>query len=110
MALLLALGFGYLPLVDTAEPARSNGALSMYADTSTIDSLKLALEGRAVPALNANSIVKGQRDSINLAAIGLIIPTPGNACIQRQVGALKRLQALHDAIREDVPVQVFLLT
>ena len=110
LALLLALGVGYLSLVDTAEPARSNGVLSMYADASTVDSLKLALEGRAVPALNANSIVKGQRDSMNLAAVGLIIPIPGNACIQRQVGALKRIQALHDAIGEDVPVQVLLMT
>ncbi len=110
LALPLALGIGYLSLVDTAEPARSNGVLSMYADASTVDSLKLVLEGRAVPALNANNILKGQRDSINVAAVGLIIPIPGNACIQRQVGALKRIQALHDAIGEDVPVQVLLMT
>ena len=40
---VLALGISYLSLVDTAEPAQSNGGLSFYADASTVDSLKLVL-------------------------------------------------------------------
>ena len=110
LAILLGLGVGYLSLTDSGEPTRSDGVFSIYADASTVDSLMMALEGRVVPVLNAHRAVTEQRDSINIADVGLIIPISGNACIQSHVGALKRAQALHDAIGEEIPVRVLLMT
>ena len=110
LALLLSLCISYLSLVDTAEPAGSNEGFSLYADASTIDPLKPVLEGHAVPTLKAHSIAKGQRDSINGAAVGLIIPIAGNTCVNKQIDALERIQVLHDTIGEEIPVQVFLMT
>ena len=54
LAILLALGAGYLSLIDSAEPTRSNGVIRIYADASNADSLRLALEGHAIPALYAH--------------------------------------------------------
>ncbi len=82
----------------------------MYADASTVDSLRRALEGRTVPALHAHSAVTDQRSNIDMAAVGLIIPLAVNTCAQKQIEALKRLQALQDAISEEVPVHVVLVT
>ena len=96
--------------IDSAEATRSYGLLSLFADAGTVDPLELALEGRAVPAFHARRAATGQRNSIDLAAVGLIIPKPGNACVQRQVGALKRVQALHFVVGYEVPMWEFLLS
>ena len=53
LVILLVLGGGYLSPVDRAEPTNSDGVRSLYADASTVDSLKRALEGGAVPTVNA---------------------------------------------------------
>ena len=62
------------------------------------------------PILNAHRDGTGKGDSITMADVGLIIPIPGNACIEQQVGALRRIKALHDTVGEDVPVRILLVT
>ncbi len=110
LTVLLALGVGYLALVENETPAPPDDALHIYADVSSLDSLKLALEGRAMPTLDARRAVTGQLESMNTAEVSLIIPIPGNSCTQNHVGALKRVQALHRAIGEEIPVRVVMMT
>ena len=45
-----------------------------------------------------------------MAAVGLIIQIAGVTCVEKQIGALKRIQVLHDTIGEEIPIQVFLMT
>lgn len=110
LTLLLALGVGYLTLIDKEAPAPPADVLNIYADARSLDSLKLALEGRVMPTLNARNAVTGQIESMKVAEVSLIIPISGNACTQSHVGALRRVQALHRAVGEKIPVRVVMVT
>ncbi len=81
----------------------------MYDDASTVDSLKVALEGHTAPLLYAYDVVTAQRDSINRSIDGVIVLVGGGTCIQRQMGALRRAQSLQEAIGVNVPIQVLIM-
>ena len=107
--LVVLLGVGYLLRVDCGESVRGEGGLVVYDDASTVDSVKVALEGHAAPLFYGYDVVTGQRDSINRSVDGVIVLVGGRACIQRQMRTLRRVQSLHEAIGEKVPLQVLMM-
>ena len=108
---LLILGIGYLALSGSDELAASAEEFHIDVDISSVDSLRVALVGKAIAPLHAhNTSPDPQVDDLNLTAPSLLIPIPGNSCIQRQVTALRRILALHAIIGEELPVRVVLMS
>ncbi|MDE2832981.1 MAG: hypothetical protein OXM02_00485 [Bacteroidota bacterium] len=111
LAVLLILSIGYLPISDTDEHSSSTGDFHVDVNFSSVDSLRLAFVGQVIAPLHARNTLPGyQIGALDLTAPSLIIPIPGNSCIQRQVTALRRIRDLHDLIGGELPVRVLLLS
>lgn len=110
LVLILSVGLSYLLLVETQVPAQSGAVLDIYSNVKSLDSLRLAFEGRSSPRMYARLAESDQRDDIGMKTTGVIIPLSANDCVQRQVEALKRIRTLHRIIGEGIAVRVLLMS
>lgn len=101
--LFLGLGFGYIMYRSNGEKAAIAGS-SFAVEPIVLGSLEQMPKGRDVPMTNVRDIVTQRPVMTRFDATSLVIPLSANSCIQRQVDALRRIQALQDSVGSDVPV------
>ena len=108
--LTLLLGLGAMYVTRTGARNALPFDLSLRDSPGDLGILEREFTGQAMPAIVAREASTGRQELVSFDSVGVIIPVAGNTCIQKQVSDLRRAEALHEAIGEQVPIRVVLLT
>ncbi len=72
--------------------------------------LRRQLVGQQMPVITVREAVTKRQNTASPNSRGMLILIPANACMQQQIGVLRRFQELHEALGDQIATRLVLLS